>query len=74
MPQDVKVDVQLLVIKPLHAKWVVEIYHHIQLSAGKKIVKNKFRKCNVKEAYDQEAIVIQNCAKNPFLELDIVVL
>ena len=33
----------------------------------------QFRKGNFKEAYDQ-AIVHQNCAENPFLELDIEVL
>ena len=31
--------------------------------------REQVQKCNVKEAYDQ-AIVIQNCAENPFLELD----
>ena len=66
-PHDVKVDVRLLVVKQLLAKWVVEFYHHMQPSAGKKIVKNGFRKGHVNEAYDQ-AIVVQNCAENPFLE------
>ena len=45
----------------------------MELSVEKKIVKNKFWKGNFKEAYDQ-AIVHQNCAENPFLELDIEVL
>ena len=40
-PHDVKVDVRL-VGKPLHAKWVVEFYHHMYLSTGKQIVKNEF--------------------------------
>lgn len=71
MHQDVKIDVRFLVVKL--AKWVAELYHHMELSAEKKIVKNKFRKGNFKEAYDQ-AIVHQNCAENPFLELDIEVL
>lgn len=70
---DVKLDVRLLVVKQLHGKRVVEFCHHIQLSDGKKIVKNRFQKGHVKEPYDQ-AIVFRNCAENALLELEIAVL
>ena len=29
---DVKVDVQLSIMKPLHAKWITEMYHHLKRS------------------------------------------
>ena len=64
MPHDFKVDVQLLVVKSLHAKLVVGFYHHMQLSAGKKIIENGFLKGHVKEPFDQ-AIALENCAENP---------
>ena len=73
MLHDVKVDLRLLVAMSLHVKWVVEFYHNMQLSAGKKIVENGFRKGHAKEAYDQ-AIVLQNCTENPFSKVDIEVL
>ena len=74
MLHDVKVDLRLLVAMSLHVKWVVEFYHHMQLSAGKKIVENGFRKGHAKEAYDHQAIVLQNCTENPFSKVDIEVL
>ena len=37
-----KVDIRLLVKDPSQARWVVEFYHHMFLSVGKKIVKNEF--------------------------------
>ena len=62
-PHDLKLDVRLLVVKPLHAKWVAQFHHHMQLSAGKKIIQNGFLKGHVKEPFDQ-AIAHQNCAEN----------
>ena len=29
---DVKVDVKLSIMKPLHAKWITEMYHHLKRS------------------------------------------
>ena len=72
-PHDVKVDVRLLVVKPLHAKWVIDFYHHMQLSAGRKIIRNGFRRGHVRVAFDQAA-ALQAAADNPFLELDIEVM
>ena len=54
-PHDLKLDVRLLVVKPLHAKWVAQFHHHMQLSG--------FLKGHVKEPFDQ-AIALQNCAEN----------
>ena len=69
-PHDVKVDVRLLAVKPLHAQWVVDFYKHMQLNAGKNIVRKGFRKGLIREAYDQ-ASALQNLTDNPFQKMDI---
>ena len=71
-PHDVKVDIRLLVVKPLHARWVIEFYNHMQLAAGRQTIINGFRKAGIKEAYDQ-ALQLSELADNPFLEIDITI-
>ena len=53
IPQDVKVDTRLLIVKPLHARWAIAFYRHMQLNAGKKIIQIGFRIAHVREAYEQ---------------------
>ena len=33
--QDIEADYRLLLLKPLHAKWLVELYNHISTDEGK---------------------------------------
>ena len=47
-PHDVKVDVKLSIVKPLLAKWLIEMYHHLKHS--KQIVISGFRKARITEA------------------------
>ena len=56
---DVKVSLKLSVIKPLHAKWIVDFHH--QLKADKEMILNWFRAARISEA-------IENM-ENPFKEL-----
>ena len=72
IPQDVKVDTRLLVVKPLHAHWVIAFYRHMQLNAGRKIIQNGFSKAHVREAYEQ-ASQLNQLADNPFLEIDMLI-
>ena len=44
---DFKVDVKMSIIKPLHAKWINEIYHHLKPS--KQIVISRFWKVHIAE-------------------------
>ena len=41
-PHDVKVDVKLSTVKPLHAQWVVDFYNNMQLASSKSIIKKGF--------------------------------
>ena len=37
---DAKVDVNLTIMKPLHAKWLSEFYNYINSSDGQEITRN----------------------------------
>ena len=69
-PHDVKVDVKLSIVKPLHAEWVVEYYQRMQLASSKAIITNGFKKAKIREAFDQ-AESLATYADNPFLEIAI---
>ena len=61
----VKVDVKLSTKKPLHAKWIIEMYHHLKCS--KQIVISGFRKAHITEAVSEADQLAQLC-ENPFAE------
>ena len=44
---DVKVCLKLSVMKPLHAKWIVDLHHH--LKADKEMIVNGFRAAGISE-------------------------
>ena len=66
---NVKVDVKLSIIKPLHAKWIIEMYHHLRRS--KQIVISGFRKAHITEAVSEAYQLAQLC-ENPFPEIFMV--
>ena len=66
---DVKVDVKLSIMKPLHAKWIIEMYHYLKRS--KQIVISGFRKANLTEAVSKAAQLAQLC-ENAFAEIHMV--
>ena len=41
---DIQFDYRLLVLKPLHPKWLVELYNHMYTDEGKEIVANGGKK------------------------------
>ena len=47
---DIKVDNRLSVLKPLHAKWLVELYNHMPTDEGKEIVANGWKKAGIFDA------------------------
>mgnify|MGYP007024294226 CR=1 FL=1 len=71
--QNVKVDIRLSVVKPLHAQWIVDLYYHMQKRSSKEMIRKGFKAALVREAFDQAEALTQ-VAENPFLdvELDIV--
>ena len=66
---DAKVDVKLSIMKPLHAKWIIEMYHHLKRS--KQIVISGFRKAHITEAVSEADQLAQLC-ENPFAEIFMV--
>ena len=47
---DIEVDNRLSVLKPLHAKWLVELYNHMSTDDGKEIVANGWKKAGIFDA------------------------
>ena len=47
---DIQFDYRLLVLKPLHPKWLVELYNHMYTDEGKEIVANVSKKAGVFDA------------------------
>ena len=50
VPPDVKVSHLLWVIEPLHAKWIVDLYH--QLKTDKEMIINGFRAPEISETIE----------------------
>ena len=67
---DVKVVVKLSIMKPLHAKWIIEMFH--QLKRSKQIVISGFRKAHITEAVSKADQLAQSC-KNPFADIFMVI-
>ena len=66
---DVRVDLKLSIMKPLHAKWIIEMYHHLKLS--KQIVISGFRKTHIMEVVSEADQLAQLC-QNPFTKIYMV--
>ena len=49
-PHDVQVDLKISTLKPLHAKWIVDVYNRFLTEKGKNIIKNGFRRSGITEA------------------------
>jgi len=67
-PYNVKVDVKLTTIKPIHAHWIIDLYKFMQTSGSK--VKAGFRKALIYEA-TKEAEALTKLCENPFQEIEI---
>ena len=46
-PLDLTVNYRLSVLKPLHAKWLVELYNPMSTDEGKQIVANGWKKAGI---------------------------
>ena len=63
---DFKVVVKLSIMKPLHAKWVIEMYHDLKRS--KQITVSGFTKAHITKAVSERDQLAQLC-ENPFAEI-----
>ena len=65
-PPDVNVSPLLLVIKSLHAKWIVQLYHH--LKADKEMIVKGVRAAGIFEDIENAHDITEK-EENPFKEL-----
>ena len=65
-PADLKVSLVLLVIKTLHVKRIVDLYHHKK--ADKQIIVNSVRAAGKSEAIEKDQYIMEK-VKNPFNKL-----
>ena len=65
-PLDVKVSLNLSVIKPLHAKRTVDLHHY--LKAEKAMILSGFRTAGISEAIENAKSITEK-VENPFKEL-----
>ena len=63
---DVKVSLKLTVIKPLHAKWIVDL--HNTLKDDKEMAINVFRSAGITEAFKNAKDMVEK-NENPFLKV-----
>ena len=63
---DAKVSLKLSVIKPLHAKWIVDLYS--TLEDDKEMAINDFRSAGITEAIENANNMVEKI-ENPFKEV-----
>ena len=51
--EEIDVKLQLTTLKPLHAKWMTELYNHMTSGEGKQVVLNGWRAAGIRQAIDQ---------------------
>ena len=51
--EEIDVKLQLTTLKPLHAKWITELYNHMTSGGGKQVVLNGWRAAGIRQAIDQ---------------------
>ena len=67
---DVKVDVRLSTVKPLHANWIIAMYKHMRNS--KDLIINGFKKAHIMEAFVRSSSLSILC-ENPFQDIELAV-
>ena len=58
LPTDVKVDIKLLTLKPLHAKWIESIYSEMQ--SKRELIINGFKKAGIIDALSMDYLFQEN--------------
>ena len=50
--EDVGIPLTLSVFKPLHANWLVDLYHYLPTTKGKVVIENGWEKAGITEAIE----------------------
>ena len=50
---DIEINLKLSVLKPLHAKWLLEVFNHMTSDAGKSVIENGWKSAGISNAVSQ---------------------
>ena len=53
-PHEIKVDVHITILKPLHAAWITKFFDH--MCSNLKIVLNGWKKSGIKDTLSKDAV------------------
>ena len=65
--EDINTEFRLSVMKPLHAKWLVEYYNHISSEAGTKVIVNGFKLAGIYDVIRSGKLSLQSI--DPFNDI-----
>ena len=66
--EDVEIDYRLLLLKPLHGKWIIDLYNHMSTEAGKSVVINGWKRSGI---YDSVCLGSNSLPSlDPFADLN----
>jgi hypothetical protein len=65
---EIDVKTQLTVVKPLHAKWLIEMYNEVTTEKGKEIIINGWRAAGILDAVKMGSVDLQ--CLDPFHDVD----
>ena len=66
--KDIKISLKLSVVKPLHAKWLSEIYNHMTSSEGRDVCLNGWKVAGILDAAEKGLDGLPNL--DPFHDID----
>ncbi|XP_057304911.1 uncharacterized protein LOC130641912 isoform X1 [Hydractinia symbiolongicarpus] len=65
---EIEVDLKLSIVKPLHAKWIIEVYNQMTSEEGKKVCLKGWQVSGIKDAGDQGLSELPSL--DPFADID----
>ena len=66
--KDVDISLKLSIVKPLHAKWLIEMYNHMISSEGRDVCLNGWKVTGILDATEKVLEGLQNL--DPFHDID----
>ena len=66
--KEIDVKLQLTTLKPLHAKWMTELYNHMTSGERKRVVLNGWKVAGIRQAIDQGYVNLPEL--DPFKDID----
>ena len=70
---EIEVPLKLSILKPLHAKWFIEMYNHMTEENGRKVCMKGQEVAGIKEAVQQDKGLAGSTNFDPFNDIDPIV-